>query len=61
MNHDPWITHAARRAAITLTDGTPATLLGIPRHAGQRARIELPGGRQRTIPLTDIAHIEDPP
>lgn len=59
MSHDPWVPHAARRAAVTLHDGTVATLVGIPHCAGQRARIELSGGRRRTVRLADIVAIEE--
>jgi hypothetical protein len=60
MTYDPWIPLAAQRARILLADGTEATLIGIPRKAGQRARVEYGNGERRTIPLTDIAHVETP-
>lgn len=53
---NPLIAAAARRAHAWLHDGTQVTLTGIH---GNRARIQLPDGRPRTVPVADIAHVEN--
>lgn len=57
---DPWIPLAAARRKAWLKDGTEVTLVGIPKAAGQRARVEYPNGYRRTVALADIATIEQP-
>ena len=70
MSHHPWIPLATRRAEAVLTDGSSCVLVGVERapsdgsrsgrlrSKGHRVRVEFPGGRRRTIPMTDVVWVD---
>lgn len=54
---DAWVRLAEQRPTVTLRDGRRATLIGVPRHKGVRARIEFGNGNRATIHLHDIVAV----
>jgi endonuclease YncB( thermonuclease family) len=56
MDEWEWVTAARNRQTVLLTSGQPVTLLSWGTRKGRnRARVEHPNGRQRTVHKNEIA------